>query len=352
MELRKESPPCVSADLLEKVLAPFPGTSPAGPHHRADQAAGSGHFAAISAFDSAREISDDRDRVDKPDWRKAVDLSAMALAVHTKDLDLVQVFAKAATRAYGVRGLRDGLRVLSTFVETLWTSGLHPRATEDRVLILKTLLGEAGEGREHLPIRGISISEASAGTVRLWDILQPDAGAKQHAEFDRILQEGSPEHYESLLADLEGAQRESRRLRAAFEAHGVTGQIGCPLSLEPLTRNLSDLVAQARRAALMVLPPAQVPGLPDSDSSESPSPTQAARDSIPSRSEAIRLLGQLAAFFRDSEPHSPISYALEQTIRWGRLSLPELLSELVPDASTRKEINQRVGIVEKTPKSS
>ena len=62
------------------------------------------------------------------------------------------------------------------------------------------------------------------------------------------------------------------------------------------------------------------------------------------RQEAIQTLLRVAEYFRRAEPHSPISYALEQVVRWGHMSLPELLAELVSDRSAREEIFRRAGI--------
>jgi type VI secretion system protein ImpA len=62
------------------------------------------------------------------------------------------------------------------------------------------------------------------------------------------------------------------------------------------------------------------------------------------RQGALATLTRVAEYFRQTEPHSPISYALEQAVRWARLPLPELLSELVADQSTREEIFKRTGI--------
>jgi type VI secretion system protein ImpA len=65
---------------------------------------------------------------------------------------------------------------------------------------------------------------------------------------------------------------------------------------------------------------------------------------LETRQEALVTLLRVAEYFRQAEPHSPISYALEQAVRWARLSLPELLSELVTDKSAREEIFKRAGI--------
>jgi type VI secretion system protein ImpA len=56
------------------------------------------------------------------------------------------------------------------------------------------------------------------------------------------------------------------------------------------------------------------------------------------------MLEAIANFFRQTEPHSPISYTLEQTVRWGRMPLPELLSELIPDEKARDHCFRIFGI--------
>jgi type VI secretion system protein ImpA len=70
---------------------------------------------------------------------------------------------------------------------------------------------------------------------------------------------------------------------------------------------------------------------------------------VQTREEAFRALLQISDYFRRAEPHSPVSYALEQVVRWGRMSLPELLSELVEDQSSRREVYKRTGIPQPPP---
>ena len=47
------------------------------------------------------------------------------------------------------------------------------------------------------------------------------------------------------------------------------------------------------------------------------------------RDSAFLQLRNIAEYFAESEPHSPVSYLLEKAIRWGYMSLPELMEELV-----------------------
>lgn len=75
------------------------------------------------------------------------------------------------------------------------------------------------------------------------------------------------------------------------------------------------------------------------------------QETLQSRKAALNLLSKLAEFFRKTEPHSPISYSLQQAIRWADLSLPELLEELVP-ANAREEVRLRVGAPPLKPSDS
>ena len=62
------------------------------------------------------------------------------------------------------------------------------------------------------------------------------------------------------------------------------------------------------------------------------------------REDALRQLRDLAEFFKATEPHSPISYALERIANWGKLPLPDLWSEIIPEDSARSSAFKLVGI--------
>jgi predicted component of type VI protein secretion system len=74
-----------------------------------------------------------------------------------------------------------------------------------------------------------------------------------------------------------------------------------------------------------------------------------ATDRPRTREDAFRDLLEIADFFRRTEPHTVVSYALEQIVRWGRMSLPELLAELIPEEPSRKNLFKQVGIKSPEP---
>jgi type VI secretion system protein ImpA len=62
------------------------------------------------------------------------------------------------------------------------------------------------------------------------------------------------------------------------------------------------------------------------------------------REDALRTLGEIANFFRRTEPHSPLSYTLDEAVRRGRMTWPDLLAEIVADTDTRNNILITLGI--------
>ena len=58
----------------------------------------------------------------------------------------------------------------------------------------------------------------------------------------------------------------------------------------------------------------------------------------------LKELAKIGEFFRKTEPQSPIAYTLEEAIRRGRMSWPDLLAELVSDTKVRDSILIQLGI--------
>lgn len=50
------------------------------------------------------------------------------------------------------------------------------------------------------------------------------------------------------------------------------------------------------------------------------------------RDTAFHLLQEIADYFRQSEPHSPVSYLIEKAIRWGYLPMPDLIKTMTEES--------------------
>jgi type VI secretion system protein ImpA len=66
---------------------------------------------------------------------------------------------------------------------------------------------------------------------------------------------------------------------------------------------------------------------------------------VASRDQAFQQIREISEFFKQTEPHSPISFLLERAIRWGYMSLPELIEEMTGgNSGVVQHINQLTGM--------
>ena len=110
-------------------------------------------------------------------------------------------------------------------------------------------------------------------------------------------------------------------------------------SAAPASSKISAALAEALvpRADRWPASPSQTPSDEGDDADGSRRAPAKSSGNISSREDAFKTLMKVAEFFRRTEPHSPVSYALEQAVRWGRMPLPELIRDLVSTTSVRRE---------------
>lgn len=65
---------------------------------------------------------------------------------------------------------------------------------------------------------------------------------------------------------------------------------------------------------------------------------------ITNRKVAFERLKEVADFLRRTEPHSPVSYLVQRAIKWGDMSLENVISELVKNNDVRKQIMETLGV--------
>ena len=73
---------------------------------------------------------------------------------------------------------------------------------------------------------------------------------------------------------------------------------------------------------------------------------------IQSRQDALKRLGDIAEFFRKTEPHSPISYLLQRAVKWGNMPLELWLQDVIKDETVIFQLRQTLGFNTNLPESS
>jgi type VI secretion system protein ImpA len=356
---------------FDALLAPISDDKPAGEDPRADPSPTSLYYATKDARSAARAaerqaLTAEDGSGPAADWRPVVQNARKLLTGQAKDLEAAAYLAEGLLRLHGFAGLRDGFRLARELVERYWDD-LYPLPDEDgvvtRVAPLTGLNGDDAEGTLIAPIAKVPLTEGDstgpfayhhyqqAGAVG--QIVDEEArerrvqqGAVTLQLFERAVAETPAGFFSTLLEDLEQCQEEFARLGAALEER-------CGSSAPPASNIRSALEAcretvlsTARHKLQTAEPSEDGEAVEEAPTPEAPAGEGPGRPGGPlrRREEAFRQLLQVAEFFRRTEPHSPVSYALEQAVRWGRMSLPALLTELIPDDSSRQQFFRQVGI--------
>jgi type VI secretion system protein ImpA len=359
------------------LAAPFPGDAPAGPDLRQDFAPQSLYYRLRDARAEAREIERRADHDPAADaavpiqWRTVRTLAIQALSEQSKDLEIAAWLLEALVRLDGIAGLAEGSRVIADLADGLWEFGLHPQPDEDgtetRVAPITGLNGQGNDGTLMQPLRKSALFPGPDGNmVTYWQYLQSEeletiADAARRKQ--RLAAKVVP------LADLAAAARQAgeERLSAlraqATDAASAWMRMAQVLeekagSAAPPTGRVRDLLNAIAAVASLYAPPQPDQPAADAIAPENapPNPVQeidhrpagppdAARTARPvTREDMLRELERIADFFRRTEPHSPLAYTLEEAVRRGRLTWPELLSEVVPDDKVRSAMLVMLGI--------
>jgi type VI secretion system protein ImpA len=273
-----------------------------------------------------------------------------------KDLEVAAWVTEAALRTYHLAGLRDGLRCTTELVDRYW-DGIFPLPDEDgletRLAPLAGLSGGDAEGRLIPPLRKLPLTEGEdPPPIALWqyeNATTKSASGKVEGEvtvagFETALRRSSPEFVRGRIDDARDCLDAATRLEAALEARCGSEAPSFSRLRDTLSEILAALRAHggvaAEESPAANEPAAAAPGPVDASSGAA----APARGPVLDRQGAFRQLEELAAFFHRSEPHSPIAYAIENLVRRGRMSFPELVEELIADGNVRREYFVNAGI--------
>ena len=298
------------------------------------------------------------EETEPPDWKPVLDGVPETIGTQSKDLEMAAWLSEALVRTHGFEGLRDGLKLMRRLIEEYWDKGLHPNpkqhGLEDSMRMLAALnVVEGGDGTLIQPIKQVPLTEKSddGGPFTLLDY--QGAAALEIARIEKAEAQTSPqfrtrnrELITQCLSELDSLDPlVAQKCKESFTP-------GDDADLESLTPSTSK-IRETLTACQDFLGGSQEPtAVSPPDPGKHPPPVQPAAGPIQNREHAFQQLTQVALYFEQAEPHSPISYALKRIVRWGDLPLPKLLAELIQDQGARSEVYKMVGIPPEETKSS
>lgn len=299
-------------------------------------------------------------------WDPIIDKVPELLNSSCKDLELAAWLIEAMTRRNGFAGLALGCDVARTLIENHWET-LYPFDEEDepsdKVAPLIGLNGYDGEGTLLVPIASLPLTElVEEQPYSLWEYEQASEierleqdkkdqkiaqGAISMEQITTAVNATSSAFFIQCLSDIERAQEAYQALVVAID-----DSVGDVQPSSHITKRLESCAQVVRYLGGDRLTLAQekqvIEHNVDEASEESPEGSMNSSLALNTRSDAIKQLADIAAFFKLTEPHSPMAYGIEQVIRWSEMTLPDLLQELISDNEARAGYFRLTGIKPET----
>lgn len=360
---------------LEAILAPIPGEQPAGSDLRQDTGATSVYFrlrdARAEARDAERQAETQGGEEGLPAfWQPVATLAIGALKETSKDLEVATWLTEALVRVNGLGGLAAGASIIGGLVDRYWDT-VFPLPDEDgmetRVAALAGLSGQGYDGTLLQPLRKMVLFRRPDGSpFGLWQYQATlelagisdtarraqriEAGVLAFADVEKEARIAGAAHWTAQREAVRQALASWTEMgRVLDEKAGEASPSGnrvrdlLQLLLDTCNRFAPEVVADAEPGDGATAGDAAAPGTATGGA------TAGVQGPIASREQALRQLGEIAAWFKRNEPNAPIAYTLDEAVRRGRMTWPELVTELIPDETARHALLTSLGIRPVTP---
>ena len=348
---------------LQHLLAPLSEDSAVGEDPRQDLSVNSLYLQMKDARAEARRLErtiDTDGDGPSPDssWQIVLESGIEILTSQGKDLEVSAWISEALVRLHGFEGLLSGFKLSQALIKDYWEV-IYPLPDEDgmepRILPFLGLNGQSEDSPLIQCLRKLSIT-GSHDPYGYWQYqkaveISKTADDAQRAEkiaagnitleeFNTAVAENPARYYKELVDTINELKQELDEFYNLF--YGYVGADAPAVS--GITNALQQILDAIELFAKKKLEDARAVQDPHEDDytgheEEDSGEVDVAKRSISSvsnREEALKQITKIAAFFRENEPHSPISYTLDELVKRARMTLPELIEELIVDEEARR----------------
>ena len=340
---------------LQGILEPIPGELPCG-----EDLSFSAEFDRIQEArredDPTVDYGEWQTTLKLADWPEVVACCTSLLKERSKDLRLAAWLSEGLVKTAGLGGLADGLKIMAGLIER-FGAGMYPQAEdgdqEQRVGTLSWYVIRMSQLVRQIPITRaasaqFSMNDYEAG--RHFQIqLQRNQEQQDAAEtrvtlekFSAAVAKTDKKLYSKWITDTERGLLMLAELKSASEQLFAQDSP----SYGPLTESLEAIRERLRAIAndLGILAAASEPVEKKASAEPETSVTPLFNRTIKNREHALELLREVAAFFRNTEPHSPVAYLADKAARWGEMPLHSWLRNVVKDHGTLSHIEELLGL--------
>lgn len=314
------------------------------------------------------------------DWPKVVELSSKALEKLSKDWQIAAWLVDALVKRDGydrLAGLRDGMRLMRGLMDRYWDNLYPVIDPEDsdspfisRVNIISAFSDSLSIAVKKIPLTsnplGISYNYLQWEESRKFDIPE-DSGFDSEKTLQLIMEaktEGkitsrewrnaeTATPYEYFLERLELIKECRVELKLFDEAmdarfqrivdgklrHEAPGILKLSQSLDAIYELIADL--EEKKRPVTIDSPAPQDSINGAGISLGVAIGQGA---VSSRQEALKRLEEVARYFKQTEPHSPVSFLVQRAVRWGNMGLDGWLDDVIKDPMVLAQLRETLGI--------
>lgn len=359
---------------LDVLLQPISEENPAGESLR---------YSGI--YDEIAEARRADDGLNQGDWKteqkiadypKVIDLGVNALSTQSKDLQIAVWLTEALSRRHGFAGFRDALRLLAGLHERFWDT-LFPEIDDGDMEARANSISWL-DVQIPLALRATPITIASNYNFNDWedstkydypeniDSLPMEQQAplkelKAQAEKENrvtalmwskertLTKRDTVERVNYVLDELWAALADLNRvIEEKYDRNQMPGLSNVRNTLDTIHTRVKLLLEEKRLEEPDPIEEfEEEPAVGGADGSEDGSPRSGSMaGAINNRKDALRRLGEIAAFFQKTEPHSPVSYLVQRAVKWGNMGLETWLQEVIKDQSVLYQLRETLGVSE------
>ena len=314
------------------------------------------------------------------DWAFVSSQSIELLTEKTKDIRLYGWLLEAWSNLYGFEGIAKGLELTQQSLTEFWML-LHPEIAEDdldqRLGLLQGLINQLPVLIKKTAITNTAISYSLMDYEAL--LHQQNLRRKHAEDYDDVPTNTSLEQFEQELFNT-SKSFQYKNYQAFLEIlkqwnilrevlDGLMG-VDAPSfaaiesQLESLHSNLKKIYkteAFGLQPAVTTADSAKEKSAADQQTSTQLTEHIAVAASainqpfqphiqshVANREQAMQVLQEISDYFQLNEPHSPVSYMLQKTIKWSQMPLHEWLAQVIKHEDPLEAVHEILGVQRNT----
>ncbi|WP_435370221.1 type VI secretion system protein TssA [Acinetobacter haemolyticus] len=318
-------------------------------------------------------LLDQGDWVTEPkqaDWDYVSSTSIELLQYKSKDIRLLTWLSEAWANLYGFEGIAKSLDLSHRLLEQYWLT-IHPEVEDDdldqRIGLLQGLINQLPLLIKKVPL---------INTTPFYHLLDYDnflyhenVRRKQSDDYDNSNSNNELEQFEQALSntDVSFQFQNYQHFNDILQQWSVLknvldGLLGLDSpsfaaidsSLESIHQTLKKIYKTEYfgQSTQPHNPEVATQNIPiDKSVMSQTTPVQNAmsfqpqvQSHIENREQAMRVLQEIATYFQKNEPHSPVSYMLQKTIKWSQMPLHEWLGQVIKDEHPLQMVQDMLGV--------